>query len=105
VGNDEHVVGRWHPHQLRHAAATISRREGDFEISKTVMGHATDSMTQPIGASPAAIPSRATANASRMSDSANERSIAFTIDARGGGAEGVIRFSCHAGKAGEGTRT
>jgi integrase len=37
---------RWHPHQLRHSAATMYRREGDFETAKIVIGHKTDSMTQ-----------------------------------------------------------
>lgn len=37
---------RWHPHQLRHSAGTVYRREGDFEVAKIMMGHQTDSMTQ-----------------------------------------------------------
>src|SRR5205814_6559827 len=30
---------RWHPHQLRHAAATNLRRECGIEIAQTVLGH------------------------------------------------------------------
>jgi site-specific recombinase XerD len=37
---------RWHPHQLRHAAASTFRRDGDFEAAKILLGHRTDSMTQ-----------------------------------------------------------
>jgi integrase len=39
-------VAAWHPHQLRHAAGSVYRREGDFETAKIVLGHETDSMTQ-----------------------------------------------------------
>jgi integrase len=39
-------AAHWHPHQLRHAAGTRYRREGDFEAAKIVLGHRTDSMTQ-----------------------------------------------------------
>jgi integrase len=46
VGNDVVLVPRWHPHQLRHTAATTYRREGDFESAKIILGHRTDSMTQ-----------------------------------------------------------
>lgn len=37
---------RWHPHQLRHAAATAYRRAADFESAKIILGHRTDSMTE-----------------------------------------------------------
>lgn len=46
VGNDEILVPHWHPHQLRHSAATNYRRDGDFESAKILLGHRTDSMTQ-----------------------------------------------------------
>ena len=39
-------VPSWHPHQLRHTAATTYRRDGDFEAAKIILGHRTDSMTQ-----------------------------------------------------------
>jgi integrase len=39
-------VPTWHPHQLRHTAATTYRRDGDFEAAKIILGHRTDSMTQ-----------------------------------------------------------
>jgi integrase len=43
---DSAGVARWHPHQLRHTAGSVYRREGDFETAKIVLGHASDSMTQ-----------------------------------------------------------
>lgn len=36
----------WHPHQLRHTAATRFRKEHGFEIAKTVLGHAKVEMTE-----------------------------------------------------------
>jgi site-specific recombinase XerD len=32
---------RWHPHQLRHNAATVLRKEYGIEVAKIVLGHAT----------------------------------------------------------------
>jgi integrase len=37
---------RWHPHQLRHNAATVLRKEYGIEMAKIVLGHATLSATQ-----------------------------------------------------------
>jgi integrase len=36
----------WHPHQLRHTAATAIRRRFGFEAAQHVLGHATLSMTE-----------------------------------------------------------
>jgi integrase len=32
---------RWHPHQLRHSAATVLRKEYGIEVAKIILGHAT----------------------------------------------------------------
>jgi integrase len=37
---------RWHPHQLRHNAGTLLRKEYGIEVAKIVLGHATLSATQ-----------------------------------------------------------
>jgi site-specific recombinase XerD len=37
---------RWHPHQLRHNAATLLRKEYGIEVAKIILGHATLSATQ-----------------------------------------------------------
>jgi integrase len=37
---------RWHPHQLRHNAATLLRKEYGIEVAKTILGHATLNATQ-----------------------------------------------------------
>jgi integrase len=37
---------RWHPHQLRHTAATAIRRQFGLEAAQVVLGHATLSATQ-----------------------------------------------------------
>lgn len=39
-------IPHWHPHQLRHSAATRLRKEAGFEIAKTVLGHTTTDMTE-----------------------------------------------------------
>jgi integrase len=36
---------RWHPHQLRHNAATVLRKEYGVEMSRIILGHATLSST------------------------------------------------------------
>jgi len=50
-----HAVGRacqraeiehWHPHQLRHAAATELRRELGIEQARVVLGHRSPGMTE-----------------------------------------------------------
>jgi integrase len=37
---------RWHPHQLRHNAGTVLRKEYGIEVAKIILGHATLSATQ-----------------------------------------------------------
>jgi integrase len=37
---------RWHPHQLRHNAATVLRKEYGIEVAKIILGHATLSATE-----------------------------------------------------------
>src|SRR5262249_4128319 len=37
---------RWHPHQLRHNAATVLRKGYGIEVAKIILGHATLSATQ-----------------------------------------------------------
>jgi integrase len=39
-------ANRWHPHQLRHNAATALRKEHGIEVAKIILGHATLSATQ-----------------------------------------------------------
>ena len=39
-------VPKWHPHQLRHNAATFLRREFGLEIARKVLGHSTASVTE-----------------------------------------------------------
>jgi len=39
-------VPRWHPHQLRHNAATSIRREADIDTARSVLGHASLSVTE-----------------------------------------------------------
>ena len=39
------TANRWHPHQLRHSAGTIYRREADFETAKIVLAHRSDTIT------------------------------------------------------------
>ncbi len=37
---------RWHPHQLRHNAATVLRKQYGIEVAKIILGHATLNATQ-----------------------------------------------------------
>jgi integrase len=37
---------RWHPHQLRHNAGTVLRKEYGIEVAKIILGHATLNATQ-----------------------------------------------------------
>jgi integrase len=46
VANDKRLVPHWHPHQLRHSAATEIRRQFGIEAAQTILGHATLSVTQ-----------------------------------------------------------
>jgi integrase len=46
VGNDERIIPRWHPHQLRHSTATEIRRQFGIEAAQHVLGHTTLAVTQ-----------------------------------------------------------
>jgi integrase len=46
IGNDERVIPRWHPHQLRHNAATRLRKEFGLEAAQVMLGHRTLTVTQ-----------------------------------------------------------
>jgi len=43
---DKADVPRWHPHQLRHNAATWIRRKTDVDTARTVLGHSTLDVTE-----------------------------------------------------------
>jgi integrase len=45
-GNDERLIPRWHPHQLRHNAGTLLRKEYGLEAAQVVLGHKTLTVTQ-----------------------------------------------------------
>jgi len=40
------LVPHWHPHQLRHNAATFLRREHGIEVARIVLGHKSPAMTE-----------------------------------------------------------
>jgi integrase len=46
IANDERIIPRWHPHRLRHSAATEIRRQFGIEAAQTILGHASLSMTE-----------------------------------------------------------
>jgi len=46
IGNDERIIPRWHPHQLRHSAATEIRRQFGLEAAQHVLGHASMDMAE-----------------------------------------------------------
>jgi len=43
---DAAKVDRWHPHQLRHNAATYLKREFGLESARVILGHRTPMMTE-----------------------------------------------------------
>jgi integrase len=43
---DRHCLTRWHPHMLRHTAATAIRREYGVELARIILGHATAFTTE-----------------------------------------------------------
>ena len=45
-GNEETLVAHWHPHQLRHNAATKVRRRHGLEGAQAMLGHKTIAVTQ-----------------------------------------------------------
>lgn len=46
IGNDERIIPRWHPHQLRHNAATFLRKQYGLEAAQVILGHKTLSVTE-----------------------------------------------------------
>jgi integrase len=46
VADDERVVPRWHPNQLRHTAATELRKSHGLEAAQVILGHKTLTVTQ-----------------------------------------------------------
>jgi integrase len=46
VSFDEVIIPTWHPHQLRHNAATSLRREYGVELARIILGHATAFTTE-----------------------------------------------------------
>ena len=46
VGCDKAGVPRWHPHQLRHNAATRLRREFGLDTARAVLGHSSTAVTE-----------------------------------------------------------
>ncbi len=46
IWNDERVVPHWHPHQLRHTAATKIRRTHGLEAVRTVLGQRSDAVAE-----------------------------------------------------------
>jgi integrase len=43
---EHRVVPHWHPHQLRHAAATAIRREYGLDVARVVLGHRSPQITE-----------------------------------------------------------
>ncbi len=39
-------VAHWHPHQLRHTAATVIRAEFGIEVARMILGHSSTTMTE-----------------------------------------------------------
>jgi integrase len=46
IANEERVIPRWHPHRLRHNAATFLRRQYGLEAAQLILGHKTLSVTE-----------------------------------------------------------
>jgi integrase len=46
VPNEQRIVPRWHPHQLRHSAATAVRKQFGLEGAQATLGHARADVTQ-----------------------------------------------------------
>jgi len=46
IPDNERIVPRWHPHQLRHSAATQIRRQHGLEGAQVILGHKTLTTTQ-----------------------------------------------------------
>jgi integrase len=44
--DDVELVPHWHPHQLRHNAATFLRREHGIEVARIILGHRSPAITE-----------------------------------------------------------
>jgi len=45
-GRRAKTIPTWHPHQLRHTAATLARKELGVEAARAYLGHSSASMTE-----------------------------------------------------------
>jgi integrase len=43
---EEGTIPFWHPHQLRHSAATRLRREFGIDVARAVLGHSSPAVTE-----------------------------------------------------------
>jgi integrase len=39
-------ANRWHPHQLRHNAATLLRKEFGLDVARVILGHSSPAVTE-----------------------------------------------------------
>ncbi len=39
-------ISKWHPHQLRHNAATVLRKEFGLDVARAVLGHSSPAVTE-----------------------------------------------------------
>ena len=46
IPTDQVIVPTWHPHRLRHNAATVIRREFGLEVAKIILGHKSVAVTE-----------------------------------------------------------
>jgi integrase len=46
IENDKRIVSHWHPHQLRHSAATLIRKQFGIEAAQHVLGHSSLQMAE-----------------------------------------------------------
>ena len=46
MGNDERLIPHWHPHQLRHTAATELRKQFGIEAARIILGHRSARITE-----------------------------------------------------------
>jgi integrase len=46
IPQDQVIVPTWHPHRLRHNAATVIRREFGLEMAKVILGHKSVAVTE-----------------------------------------------------------
>jgi integrase len=44
--NNQNLIPSWHPHQLRHNAATYLRKEFGLDVARAVLGHSSPAVTE-----------------------------------------------------------